>query len=77
MAVQDFFAAKDTFDTGSGQAVIYRLSALEKQGYDIARLPFSIRILLEAALRQACLLYTSPQLRHRPDAGALSALCHK
>ncbi len=53
MAVEDFFGAKDTFDTGSGKAVIYRLSALEKQGYNINRLPFSIRILLEAALRQA------------------------
>ena len=53
MPVQDFFGAKDTFDTGSGQAVIYRLSALEKRGYNISRLPFSIRVLLEAALRQA------------------------
>jgi aconitate hydratase len=53
MTVQDYFGAKDTFDTGSGQAVIYRLDALEKQGYNLQRLPFSIRILLEAALRQA------------------------
>jgi aconitate hydratase len=53
MPVQDFFGAKDTFDTGSGKAVIYRLSALEKRGYNISRLPFSIRVLLEAALRQA------------------------
>ena len=53
MATQDYFGAKDTFDTGSGQAVIYRLSALEQQGFDIERLPFSIRVLLEAALRQA------------------------
>ncbi|MEZ4675519.1 MAG: aconitate hydratase AcnA [Caldilineaceae bacterium] len=54
MAVQDFFQAKDTFDTGSGEAVIFRLSALEKAGVaNIGRLPFSIRVLLEAALRQA------------------------
>nr|MBP8291587.1 aconitate hydratase [Caldilineaceae bacterium] len=53
MPAQDFFGAKDTFDTGSGTAVIYRLSALEKRGYNLSRLPFSIRILLEAALRQA------------------------
>ena len=54
MARQDFFNARDTFDTGSGQAVIYRLSALEDQGVaTISRLPFSIRVLLEAALRQA------------------------
>ncbi|MBW7885504.1 MAG: aconitate hydratase AcnA [Caldilineaceae bacterium] len=54
MALQDYFGAKDTFDTGSGKAVIYRLSALEQQGVaNISRLPFSIRVLLEAALRQA------------------------
>ncbi|MEX1019412.1 MAG: aconitate hydratase AcnA [Litorilinea sp.] len=54
MATQDFFHAKDTFETGSGPAVLYRLSALEKQGVaDISRLPFSIKVLLEAALRQA------------------------
>ena len=54
MVAQDYFNAKDTFDTGNGPAVIYRLAALEKQGLaNIARLPFSIRILLEAALRQA------------------------
>jgi len=54
MAVQDFFGAKGTFDTGSGEAVIFRLSALEKTGVaKMARLPFSIRVLLEAALRQA------------------------
>ncbi len=54
MAVQDFFQAKDTFDTGSGEAVIFRLAALKKgTGVEIERLPFSIRVLLEAALRQA------------------------
>ena len=53
MTIQDYFGVKDTFDTGSGQAVIYRLAALEKHGFNLQRLPFSIRILLEAALRQA------------------------
>ncbi len=54
MAVQDYFNAKDTFETGSGPAVIYRLSALEEQGIaNVSRLPFSIKVLLEAALRQA------------------------
>lgn len=54
MAAQDFFQAKDTFDTGSGEAVIFRLSALKEAiGVDVEKLPFSIRVLLEAALRQA------------------------
>ena len=54
MAGKDFFNARDTFDTGSGEAVIYRIAALEEQGVaNVARLPFSIKVLLEAALRQA------------------------
>ena len=48
----DSFNTKDTFKTDSGSAVLYRLDALEKQGVgDISRLPFSIRVLLEALLR--------------------------
>jgi len=52
--VNDPFHARDTFDTGSGTAAIYRLAALEDAGLcRIASLPYSIRILLEAVLR-AC-----------------------
>jgi aconitate hydratase len=47
----DHFGARDTFDTGSGRAVIYRLSALQSLG-NIHRLPVSVRIMLEQALRQ-------------------------
>ncbi len=47
----DPFRARDTFDTGSGQAYLYRLSSLADQGYDIDRLPYSIKILLEGLLR--------------------------
>ncbi len=49
----DIFAARSTFDTGHGTAAIYRLSALEKAGLapGLDRMPFSIKILLEAVLR--------------------------
>jgi aconitate hydratase len=48
----DPFGARDTFETGRGPAGLYRLSRLEKVGLgDVSRLPFSIRILLEAVLR--------------------------
>ena len=48
----DPFAARDTFDTGSGSAGIYRLSKLEDLGLtQVDALPFSIRILLESLLR--------------------------
>src|SRR4249920_1607542 len=49
----DVFGARATFETGEGSATFYRLSALEKAGLakGLGRLPFSIRILLEAVLR--------------------------
>ncbi len=51
--VTDPFAARDEFETGSGRAGIYRLSRLEELGLGkIGELPFSIRVLLEAALRK-------------------------
>lgn len=50
----DPFGARDRFDTGSGQAVIYRLNRLEEKGIaPVSRLPFSIKVLLESLLR-AC-----------------------
>ncbi|MBZ0287108.1 MAG: aconitate hydratase, partial [Anaerolineae bacterium] len=48
----DAFGARGSFDTGSGQATIYRLSRLAEQGIGhVDRLPFSIKVLLEGALR--------------------------
>ena len=49
---KDPFSAKSTLNTGSGTAAIYRLSKLEDAGLGkISALPFSIRLLLEAVLR--------------------------
>jgi aconitate hydratase len=49
----DVFGARDTFDTGHGRAVLYRLDALARQGVapGLDRLPFSIKVLLEAVVR--------------------------
>jgi aconitate hydratase len=48
----DPFHARDSFDTGSGQAWLYRLTRLEEAGLArISDLPFSIRLLLESVLR--------------------------
>ena len=50
--VDNLYRSRGTFDTGNGEAVIYRLSALTDAGFrHIDRLPFSIKILLENALR--------------------------
>jgi aconitate hydratase A / 2-methylisocitrate dehydratase len=51
--MKDFFNARDVLKVGDQDYVIYRLDALEKAGLTtLNRLPFSIRIVLEAALRQ-------------------------
>jgi aconitate hydratase len=51
-STHDPFGALDRFETGSGPAQLYRLSVLEDEGYDLDRLPVSIRILLEGLLRR-------------------------
>ncbi len=51
--MNDFFSARDVLKVGDKEYVIYRLDALEKAGLTkLKQLPFSIRIMLEAALRQ-------------------------
>ncbi|MCS6992702.1 MAG: aconitate hydratase AcnA [Anaerolineales bacterium] len=51
--MNDFFNARDTLNIGGKDYTYYRLDALERAGLtNLRRLPFSIRILLEAALRQ-------------------------
>ncbi len=54
MTIGDLAGARRTFETGSGRAVLYRLDALEKAGLGkISRLPFSLKVMLEALLRNA------------------------
>ncbi|MCL6525147.1 MAG: aconitate hydratase AcnA [Thermoflavifilum sp.] len=48
---KDLFSIRKSLDTPKGKFDYYSLRELEKQGFDIHRLPFSIRILLENALR--------------------------
>jgi aconitate hydratase len=51
--MKDLFNSRDVLKVGDKDYVIYRLDALEKAGLtQLMRLPFSIRIVLEAALRQ-------------------------
>ncbi|MBI5297417.1 MAG: aconitate hydratase AcnA [Chloroflexi bacterium] len=51
--MQDLFNARDVLKVGGKEYVIYRLDALKKAGLvDLKRIPFSIRVVLEAALRQ-------------------------
>src|SRR5258706_2214860 len=51
--MNNLFKSRDVLKVGSKQYVIHRLDALEKAGLtQLNKLPFSIRIVLEAALRQ-------------------------
>ena len=50
---EDFFKSRETLTTRHGKYVIYRLNTLEEAGLTkIHNLPYSIRIMLESALRQ-------------------------
>ena len=50
---KDYFKSRSVLDVGKKKYTVYRLDALEKAGLTkLSRLPFSIRIMLEAALRQ-------------------------
>jgi len=46
------FASKATLKSGSKSYVIYRLPALAAKGFNLSRLPFSLKILLENLLRR-------------------------
>ncbi|MBW7923611.1 MAG: aconitate hydratase [Burkholderiaceae bacterium] len=47
----DSFSARDTLAVGDLSYEIWRLSALERAGFDVASLPYSMKILLENLLR--------------------------
>jgi aconitate hydratase len=46
----DSFGARSSLDAGGGSFEIFRLDALQKQ-YDVARLPYALKVLLENLLR--------------------------
>ncbi|MEI6291035.1 MAG: aconitate hydratase AcnA, partial [Chloroflexota bacterium] len=50
---KDFFNSRSTLKAGKSEYVIFKLDALEKAGLvKLAKLPYSVRVMLEAALRQ-------------------------
>ena len=67
---RDTFNARATLATQSGSVAIYRLDTLEqKLGVSFERLPFTLRVLIENALRQHDLL---PDLVSEADVRALA-----
>jgi aconitate hydratase len=52
LKAKNSFGARETFETGSGKAYYYRLSKLQELGHgNIETMPFSIKVMLEALLR--------------------------
>jgi len=50
---KDVFGARATLEAGGARGTVYRIQKLEEDGIaPVSRLPFSIKVLLEAALRQ-------------------------
>ena len=49
--MSDTFGARSTLRVGDRKFEVFRLSALEKEGLNVSRLPYSLRILLENLLR--------------------------
>ena len=49
---KDSFGARTTLAVGDKSYTIYALAALAKRGFDIGRLPFSIKVMLENVLRR-------------------------
>ncbi|HEV2726985.1 MAG TPA: aconitase family protein, partial [Solirubrobacterales bacterium] len=50
MSTQDSFSARSTLEVGGKEFEIFRLDALQEK-FDVARLPYSIKVLLENVLR--------------------------
>jgi hypothetical protein len=75
-AVQNPFGARTTLSLGTEQATIFRLDALARQGLaTIDRLPYSVRVLLENALRHCGHgLVTEDHVRGRYTDEALARL---
>jgi aconitate hydratase len=48
---QDIFNVIRELDTPVGKVTYYSLKELQKQGFQISKMPFSIRVLVENALR--------------------------
>ncbi|HYA55406.1 MAG TPA: aconitase family protein, partial [Nitrososphaerales archaeon] len=53
MALEGFDSTRETVETPSGKATAYNVLKLKDRGYDVETLPYSIRVLLENAVRHS------------------------
>ena len=53
MALETFETLEETIDTPSGKASAWNIMRLKEMGYEVATIPYSIRVLLENAVRHS------------------------
>jgi len=65
-AIVDPFGARDVFETGTGRAILYRLTRLDRAGLTrLEALPYSLRVLLESLVRNCDGVSVTPEdVRH-------------
>ena len=64
MPYESIDGIKEKFDTSSGAATAYNVLKLKDLGYDIDRLPYSIRVLLENAARHSGKVHGALEAAH-------------
>ncbi len=64
MALERFDWAREKFASPSGPATAYNVLKLKGMGYDIERLPYSIRVLLENAIRHSGKVHGALEAAH-------------
>ncbi len=57
----DTYGTRGDLETGGATLSVYRLGKLADQGFDVSRLPFSLKILLENLLRHEDGLNVTPE----------------
>ncbi len=64
MASESLESIKEKFDTPSGEANVFNILKMKEFGYDVERLPYSIRVLLENAARHSGRVHGALEAAH-------------
>jgi aconitate hydratase len=64
MAPEPLNALREKFDTPSGKATVFNIMKMKELGYDVERIPFSIRVLLENAVRHSGRIHGALEAAH-------------
>lgn len=64
MPLEDFDGTRESIDLPSGKANAYNILKLKDMGYEVERLPYSIRVLLENAVRHSNRVHGALEAAH-------------